>query len=113
MQQADSGVVILNGPGSSVPIALQTDTEINLRRILGQSQKIESNGHPLIALCGLFHCSMEVLQTEIHQSKLYQILYCFNLVPARAGHLLPGVSVLHGNVDLSFIPGTPLTGSRK
>ncbi|KAI9615201.1 hypothetical protein H4Q26_011743 [Puccinia striiformis f. sp. tritici PST-130] len=123
MQQADSGVVILNGPGSSVPIALS----VFLPRLitgkpipkliyvesLARVKRLSLTGILLLPFVDCFIVQWKVLQTEIHQSKLYQILYCFNLVPARAGHLLPGVSVLHGNVDLSFIPGTPLTGSRK
>ncbi|KAH9457713.1 hypothetical protein MJO29_004871 [Puccinia striiformis f. sp. tritici] len=91
VQPADLGVVILNGPGSSVPIALSVFlprliTGKPIPRLiyvesLARIKRLSLTGILLLPFVDHFIVQWEVLQTEIHQSKLYQILHRFNLVP--------------------------------
>ncbi|KAA1133671.1 UDP-N-acetylglucosamine transferase subunit [Puccinia graminis f. sp. tritici] len=91
-EQACSSAVILNGPGSAVPIALSVflprliTGKLKPRLIyvesLARVKKLSLTGILLLPFMDCFIVQWKVLQAEIHRSSLYQVLYRLKLVSA-------------------------------
>ncbi|OAV97752.1 hypothetical protein PTTG_11789 [Puccinia triticina 1-1 BBBD Race 1] len=90
--QVGSGAILLNGPGSAVPIALSAflvrlitgkpEPRLIYVESLARVKRLSLTGILLLPFVDCFIVQWKVLQTEIHSSKLYQALNCLELVPA-------------------------------
>jgi len=83
--------ILLNGPGSSVPIALsaflsrvitgKAEPRLIYVESLARVKRLSLTGILLLPFMDCFIVQWKVLQAQLHQSKLYQVLYRFKLVP--------------------------------